>query len=197
MDKLTTEQLYEKIMNCLADMEDIYQEAEGVNYKLDKEYLLRTTALNVVLVKNGSRLAYRESSLPSIANFVTKLDPELMLIPIIKEEPLIILRSNLSIVLEIVKGETDIHIIMAKLLGYRYVVSDWSSTISSYTVHYVAQLGNGVQPKTQEYILYSYIVPNDKYTNSVKQDISNDLDKFNSVLSSYGYFAKTDIWHND
>ena len=185
MNKISSPELYVRIMDYLEDMEDIYIETPGMKHKLDKETLVVIAALNVVLVKNDTRLAYMESVLSDLADHIVSLDSELMLLPIVKEEPLIILRKNKTEAIDIIKTGRNIHEIMGTLLGYQYVGPNWRGINNAYTVHYMA-----IDEEHKTYPLYSYNVPESEYTDDVKRAIKDDVDRFNLVLNDYGYVVK-------
>lgn len=87
---------YQHILNILLSkinvIDDIYIQVGDNKYKLDKKNLITIFALNVILVLEGGRIAYRiDENLIDLIPLVKELNENISIIPYPPTEPMIIL----------------------------------------------------------------------------------------------------------
>ena len=156
-------------------------------YNIPKLPILMCYALNILLVLEEGRLAYRSDVQDKNINrhlikAVLDHNQDLMELPYIEEEPLIILKKNYELVKNMLCSDADFHIAIGKVLGYAYTGPDWSCGINdTYNIGYVVQYDGG---NTN---LYRFIVPMDKYNGDIKQQIIDDAVKYQNILDNYGF----------
>lgn len=145
--------------------------------KIDTTTSREVLALNVILVLEGKRLAYRESTLVDLIPKVLEIaEGRLVSLPFIPSEPLIVLKENVSTVLQHFHAN-DFHIAFGKVLGYAYTGKDWIGSNNHYSVSYI--VGNSY--------LYTFNLPKYGCTQDMKARIMEDLEKYRTSLSEYGY----------
>lgn len=140
-----------------------------------KEFLL-----NVILVLNGARTAYRIFIPSALANDL--MDTILNMYPDITinryDEPLLFLTKN--------KYYVDEHYIdslgMGKVLGYCYNGNDWANlSIDRLAVSPTAS------DKYNDITLFVTMVPKYAYNGKVVDCILNQIKLYNSILNAYGF----------
>jgi len=189
--------LFEQITHQVNKIGDITTVAGGIDYQLNKDHLITTFALNVFLVLQEKRLAYR-ADIPNLdinnymLNFVTTAYPDLMIIPLPKEEPLLLLRKTEKFVLNMlkeVKDEISFHIAIGKILEYAYNGPNWiGNTRDMYTIHYI------VEDAQDGFHLTQFNVPVDEYNTMIKDKIlqkENDYQRGMSSLEKHNFIVKT------
>ena len=145
--------------------------------KIDTITSLEVLTLNVILVLEGKRLAYRESTLVDLIPTVLEIAKgRLVSLPLIPSEPLIVLKENVSTVLQYFYTN-DLHIAFGIVLGYAYTGEDWIGSNNHYSVSYVVGKSH----------LYTFNLPMSECTSDMKAKIIEDLDKYRTSLSFYGY----------
>ena len=145
--------------------------------KIDTAGSLEVLALNVILVLEGKRLAYRESTLVELIPAVLQIaEGRLVSLPFIPSEPLVVLKENVSTVLQYFTNK-DLQIAFGKVLGYAYTGEDWIGSDRHYSVSYV--VGNSY--------LYTFNLPKYECTTDMKARIMEDLEKYRTFLLAYGY----------
>lgn len=183
--ELTNEDILHEILEQIDLLDDIYTYIGDKKYKLSKKHLVTIFALNIILVIEGGRLAYRAGDdIPiKLFDFIMKYQ-ELIYLPYPKEEPLIILRKNKSRVLNILKNHLeDFSVGISKVLGYDYNGSDWYGGYKPmYSVSYEAIDSNDIN-----YTLYTFRMPVNKYTDEIRNKIITKQKIFNDILSNYNY----------
>lgn len=150
-----------------------------------KQFL--TYALNILLVLDGKRLAYRcdisqNGHNQHYAKLVKSIDDRLMVHQEDNTEPYIILKENY----EKVKNETNI----GKLLGYSYTGPYWiglSLCDTYYSIHFDAVKDD------QRTSLYSFNIPQVEYSQIIINDILDKQESFQSTLENERY--NVTIWH--
>ena len=186
---------YQQILNILLSqidiMNDIYVQVDDKQYKLDKAKLITIFALNIILVLEGVRIAYRiDDNLIDLIPLVKTLDEKINIIPYPPTEPLIILKENKKSIINMLnialkKSEEAVHITMGDILGYAYTGSDWQCGYrDTYGINYVA-----IDEFSNKYILYTFVVPINKYNDDIRQQILDDEKIYNNILERYGYIV--------
>lgn len=164
-----------------------YHQILAYPVKPKHKHELVTFALNIILVLERSRLAYRADLSRKLntrlLSFIRSLHPELMIISQPVEEPLVILKSNYSQVAKILLGEKDFHIGIGKVLGYLYTGPNWMLfKQDSYSLgYYIVNDANSSQER-----LYTFVVPAEAYTLQIQEKAQHDQAKYQSILRSYG-----------
>lgn len=151
----------------------------------DNSYNCRMFALNITLVLSRVRLSYRNDANLSKES-VTKVFiayPELEVTPIISQEPLIILKSNMNIIKdELTKVITHISTLdhfWSTVLEYDYNAPDWNNDIKNkYTIYY--NYNDGVLPMPIP--LYGVTVPINSLTDELKDKIRDRVILYNSII---------------
>ena len=163
---------------------------DKIRIKVNSSGEMLIFSLNIILLLEGKRLAYRTSSfglslLPKLSELT---GDRLAIVPLIPEEPLIFLRENLPRVMSIFsscKTNKDVDAAYGTLLDYPHIGSGTRDCmIVSYCV------GDALA-------LYSFQVPNSQYTREVRDKIRYDLEKYQQVLSRYGYEVKLFVFQNE
>jgi hypothetical protein len=158
-----------------------------IQYNHEKSFT--TFALNVILVLEGVRKSYRisvdgnnEQNLnPYFCKLALDFNASLTSSLLIPEEPLIFLKDNEQEILQTFENE-NIHIAYGKVLGYGYTGEYWrgNSLGKTYGISYVA-----IDEQGNEYILFTFNVPQIKYTDEMKNKILNDKSIYDRVLNHY------------
>ncbi|CAH6419586.1 Hypothetical protein POVR2_LOCUS92 [uncultured virus] len=165
--------------------EDVEIEGEMKRLKLDSRAALTVLALNVILVLEGQRLAYRMSQLADLAPLVLEISQgALVSLPLIPNEPLLLSKSNLARVVIQLKqdlsgppSDNKAHIAFGNVLGYAYVGEDWMGSGNEYNISYNS---GGLS-------LYSFNIPKHGYTREIRDKIEADLARYRTTLAPYGY----------
>ena len=159
---------------------------ETVTVKVNCQSELLILSLNIILLIEGKRLAYRACSLPSLLPKILELTGDrLVVLPLIPEEPLVMLKENLQRVVDIFTVAESRDIAYGRVLDYPHIGSgSRDCMIVSYCV------GDALA-------LYSFQVPNSRYTREVRDKIEADLVKYRATLSLYGYDVKLFIFQNE
>ena len=158
---------------------DIY----GQRYILDNHQLFTTYALNVLLVLEGKRLAYRVDISRNgynrhYAKLAEIIDDRLTVYQESNHEPYIILKENYDIVNKIFEEEKEV-IAIGKILGYSYVGLYWCN-LSLCDVYYTISFS--VTKDEQQYNLYSFNIPAIRYNQKMIDDILCTKKKFQQIL---------------
>jgi len=103
-----------------------------------------------------------------------------------KEEPIVILKSNIH---KLNKCST-----MGELLGYQYTNNDWSDALGDSSWFFGYSLNNNcklfsdckdvIMNQYAKYIVYGYIIPKNKYTKKISDNLHSDLNKINKSLET-------------
>jgi hypothetical protein len=168
----------------------LYVTIDDKKYYVDQSNSFMVFALNTILVLEGVRKSYRistdcnnEQNLNSyFCKLALNFNNSLSSYSLIPEEPLIFLKDNQHEILNTFKNEANINIAYGKVLGYGYTGKYWcgNSLGNTYAISYVASDGSG-----NEYILFTFNVPQIKYTMEMKKKILNDKIKYDCVLNQY------------
>lgn len=166
------------------------KDVDNNNYLLNKEGLITEFALNIILILEGSRLAYKaDIDDPDINKFLIReaLNYDSSLSCLMKDEPIIFLKSNLQMIVDEFKNNADHDLFLGKVLGYHYTGPYWigCSNGDTYTISY----------QTVSSSLYAFNIPVCEYNQNVKNKILDTLRSHNLCLNKYGYEVTLLIIH--
>ena len=177
---------YANILDLMLEQVKVFDDAHisigNTKQKLHKHGLIVTSALNVILVLNEARLAYR-IDIPNISfntyliEYIKNICPNIIDIPIPIEEPLLLLEKNKQTIETILNEGKSFDMCMAKILGYPYCGPNWYKDIKKYMFHYYVVDNNNV-----DYNLYSFMCPILEYTNEIREKILNDKVIYELIL---------------
>lgn len=194
MTDINSQEIFNYIMS--QKLNDITREIDGVIYKVRTDSSLLVFATNIILLIEEKRLMFRTnlfSNLDDHYNLFNKLSDmiNIMDIPYPECEPSIILTSNYDKVAKVLLTDEDHHIKIGKLLGYHYTGEDWYKLEESYSISYIIEYNN-----IKGY-LYSYNIPKYYYNQDVKNNILNDVEKYQSSLSKLNIKIKVSCMYFD
>lgn len=152
---------------------------DGKKISISRKDSLFVCASNIELVLHGARLGYR-FHIPNaryILDDIIAHEPRLMILNIIKEEPLVILKTQETLVQDILAQCPDQNIFFAHVLGYGYIGSDW------YECGY--GLGFNIKLNGMDNWLYNFNVPKHQYTYDIQSKMLQTLALFQSILGIY------------
>lgn len=147
-------------------------------------------ALNVILVLEGVRLSYH-ADIPTVSvnkffvDLAVHLSGVLSIIPTTEFkylQPLLVLETRVSEINKLHDSLTEEENFQGKVLGYSYYGNDWRSR----ECHAVDLSVEHIETK-ERHNLYSFTVPVAKYTEKIRKDILKIVEKFDRMLSKYGY----------
>lgn len=168
----------------------------GKKYELDIFKGLTSFALNVQLVIDEKRLAYRVDTLDYdmrvyLIDIVKKYNPDIISISVIKEEPLLILKKNSREVINTfknVKTNEEFNIAFGKVLGYLYVSPVLFLNTNYHTVFYKATDRDNIS-----FCIHGFTIPLDKYDDIIKSQIFEKVKSYSEVLENYGYNISIEV----
>lgn len=150
--------------------------------------MLLILSLNIILVLEGRRLAYRDDTSLGLGKQVEAIVGCVEYLPIIESEPLVVLKSKKEEVLSKFRGalassdsRNSVHITFGQVLGYAYV--DNLDVLSSPWISISYALGSSDEGRC----LYTFIVPKHKWCSEIRTKVLSDLEGHNRVLAEYGY----------
>ena len=168
------------LLNLLLDQEKYLKD---VKYPSRLHRSLITFAVNIILVLEGGRLAYlpylyEKNVQDQLIQLVLENEPNLMLVQY-KHHPLIILKENHEIVVDILSNESNNQTALAKVLGYPYAGLEWTSEYRDvYIISY--DLSDNIP-------IYCFVIPVEEYNDKMRVKILEDTIKYQNILSKYGY----------
>lgn len=189
--------MHKQILNKLLalDSPDVYCDVhfgdEIRKVRVDGMTELKTLALNIILVLEGSRPAYKCDSALSLLPRVMEIASELTMLPFFDGSRIVVLRKNEQSVRDRFhkfttrSDQTEIDEALGEVLGYPYV---GCPSVPSFFVSY--QVGDNVS-------LYAFGVPDTGYTEAVRSRIMSGLDRHNQILKQYGYEVSLFIYRTD
>ena len=193
--------------NKFTHLYDVFQKSEytcvnGISKSvIPNSSLIISFVANIILVLEGGRLAYKSDDVINndindyMVQTVIKLYPELTYIPYPSETPLIILKRNHTVVMNILSVETEIYdfdIASRYVLGYAHPNSDWNDNTNNYMYRY------NVHWKGFHTTLYSFTIPVDLYSQKIELHMTTLCHMYDSILGKYGCECDTDVfWKTD
>lgn len=152
-----------------------------------------TPAVNIFLVLENIRPAFQYDYYGTTDNIIDKAPLNLAIelsngkLKIInKEEPIVILKSNIY--------KLNNYSTMGELLGYRYTATDWPDIPRDLCWFFGYSLNNNcklfstckniMDIQHSKYIVYGYIIPKNKYTKEISNNLYSDLYKLNKALET-------------
>lgn len=190
-------QMHKQILDKLLALEapttycDVHVDGQMRKVKIDSTTELSTLALNIILVLEGSRPAYKCDSAPSLLPQVMEIAPELTMLPFFDGGRIVVLRKNEQAVRDRFRQLTtksdmaDIDRALGEVLGYPYV---GCLPVPGFFVSY--QVGGAVS-------LYAFGVPDCGYTEAVRSRITSGLERHNQALRQYGYEVSLFLYRTD
>ncbi len=188
----TNSNVFKSIMEQINGVAEDYVQIGDKKYKTDTKSELTVVALNVILVLEGARLAYKDIFLINnnkyLIDFIEKLCGEIIIIPDLGE-PFIILKKNKIQIENLLLEEVESGLGNAKILGYAYIGNDWYGSKNKYHISYTA-----IDNNNKEFPLYTFICPIEKFNNQIRNKLLDDKCLFENILIKYGYYVKISIW---
>lgn len=189
-------ELFNHILSQVQHIGEIKRNVSGKEYTINKRSRIFTFATNIMMVLEGKRTAYRADICDHKINrymidCVLERRKDLIELHVVKEEPLLLLRSNVDTVYDILKNETDFHVGLGKILEYAYTGSDWMNIDET---HHLIDFVIENNESTGH--LYSFTVPKGKLNEDVMSKILEDEKKYSDVLTKYGITVKVEIDNN-
>lgn len=185
--------VFDALLKEISSEEKIYVEMmDGSMREVCKIEDITRFALNVILVLEGVRLAYR-ADVPTLSVNKTLIDMSIALSGVLTIvptthtkylEPLLYLKTREKEIEHLLKTLSDSEDPLGKVLQYSYYGNDWVDREGSHKV--VSLTVEHIQTKKQ-YNLYGFNVPIDKYTEEIRKDVLETVRRYNSVLPQYGY----------
>ncbi len=190
-EQIVNQNIFKQILDQTDNIVVDYIQIEDKKYKSNPSWSLTVFALNVILVLEGARLAYKDISLidnnPFLINFIEKLCDEIIVISDSKE-PFVLLKKNKNQIKNLLLEEEDNGLGIAKILGYAYVGNDWYGSENKYHISYWA-----IDNNNKEFPLYTFVCPIEKFNNEIRNKLLNDKCLFESILNKYGFDVKIKI----
>lgn len=178
--------MFEYILSLEDEISSTEIDIEGKKYPIEKRTELLELAANVVLILNGARNGYKKCSIDNefpdrsllLMKKIVEFDNSLMILPFSLDYPVIMLKTNLRLIPDNVMDDIS----LSQILSYRYNGLDWSWVYGdTYGISFIiTEKQSGIQAS-----LYGFSVPINKYTDNIRQEILNDLQRYQTILSQY------------